>query len=137
VNIRTSLIAGLGLIVAGGLAGQTQAATTTTNQAPSPASAQLEASSGTSQSGSSQASNMPSASNSSSGMSQPNSASGMSQQEVKALQQALKGQGENVTTDGVWGPDTQSALKHYQEQNGLPVTGQLDQATRSKLNLQG
>jgi peptidoglycan hydrolase-like protein with peptidoglycan-binding domain len=66
-----------------------------------------------------------------------NGSSGMSQQGVKALQQALKGQGENVKSDGVWGPGTQAALKHYQEQNGLPATGQLDQATRSKLNLQG
>jgi len=62
---------------------------------------------------------------------------GMSQQDVKALQEALKGQGENVKSDGVWGPGTQSALKHYQQQNGLPATGQLDQATRAKLNLQG
>lgn len=61
----------------------------------------------------------------------------MSQEEVKSLQQALKGQGENVKADGVWGPDTQAALKQYQQKNGLPATGQLDQATRSKLNLQG
>ena len=62
---------------------------------------------------------------------------GMSQQDVKSVQQALKGQGENVKADGVWGPATQAALKHYQGQNGLPTTGQVDQATRSKLNPQG
>ena len=57
--------------------------------------------------------------------------------EVMALQQALQQQGENVKPDGVWGPTTQAALKHYQQQSGLPATGQLDQATRAKLNLPG
>jgi len=55
---------------------------------------------------------------------------------VLALQQALKSDGENVRNDGVWGPATQTALKHYQQKNGIPVTGELDQATRTKLNLQ-
>jgi peptidoglycan hydrolase-like protein with peptidoglycan-binding domain len=128
LNIRTGLIAGLGLIAASGLAVQSHAANPATNQTPAATSgsAQPASPSDTSQSGNSQANNMSS-----------NGSSGMSQQGVKALQQALKGQGENVKSDGVWGPGTQAALKHYQEQNGLPATGQLDQATRSKLNLQG
>ena len=128
MNIRTGLIAGLGLIAASALAVPSHAANPANNQAPAATSAQPGAapSSDMPQSGNSQANNM-----SSSG------SSGMSQQDVKALQQALKGQGENVKRDGVWGPGTQAALKHYQEQNGLPVTGQLDQATRSKLDLQG
>lgn len=131
MNIRTSLIAGLGLIAAGGLVAQTQAATTPATQAPASTNANSQPaapSSAMPQSSGSQANNMPSASNAS---------SGMSQQEVKSLQQALKGQGENVKSDGVWGPDTQAALKRYQQHNGLPATGQLDAATRSKLNLQG
>lgn len=122
MNIRTGLIAGLGLIAAGGLAVQSHAANPASNQAPAAAASPSD----TSQSGNSQANNMSS-----------NGSSGMSQQDVKALQQALKGQGESVKSDGIWGPGTQAALKHYQEQNGLPATGQLDQATRSKLNLQG
>lgn len=130
VNIRMSLIAGLGLIAAGGLAAQSHAASPATTQAPASTtqSAQpgMTSPSGMSQSNGSQASSMSS-----------KASNGMSQQDVKALQQALKGQGENVTSDGVWGPGTEAALKHYQQQNGLPATGQLDQATRSKLNLQG
>ena len=135
MNIRTSFIAGfagLGLIAASGLAAQAQTANNPTNQAPAAASQGAQASSngsapsGMTQSDTSQANNMSS-----------NSANGMSQQDVKSLQQALKGQGENVKADGIWGPSTQAALKHYQQQNNLPVTGQLDQATRSKLNLQG
>jgi|HubBroStandDraft_1064217.scaffolds.fasta_scaffold562199_2 peptidoglycan hydrolase-like protein with peptidoglycan-binding domain len=115
MNIRTGLIAGLGLIAASGLAVQSHAANPANNQAPAAAASPSDTSNNMSSNGS----------------------SGMSQQDVKALQQALKGQGENVKSDGVWGPGTQAALKHYQEQNGLPATGQLDQATRSKLNLQG
>jgi peptidoglycan hydrolase-like protein with peptidoglycan-binding domain len=130
VTIRTSIIAGLGLIAASGLAVQAQAANPATNQAPAATSGSAQsgmtAPSGASQSSDSQANNMSS-----------NAANPMSQQDVMALQQALKGKGENVKSDGVWGPSTQSALKHYQQQNGLPVSGQLDQATRSKLNLQG
>jgi peptidoglycan hydrolase-like protein with peptidoglycan-binding domain len=130
MNIRTGLIAGLGLIASSGLAVQSHAANPATNQEPAATSGSVQpgatSPSGMSQSGNSQANSMSS-----------NAAAGMSQQDVKALQQALKGQGENVKSDGVWGPNTEAALKHYQEQNGLPATGQLDQATRSKLNLQG
>jgi len=128
MNIRTGLIAGLGLIAATGLALPSQAANTPANSAPAATSGSAQpgmtSPSNTSPYGNSQANNM-------------SSNSGMSQQDVKALQEALRGQGENVKSDGVWGPGTQSALKHYQQQNGLPATGQLDQATRAKLNLQG
>jgi peptidoglycan hydrolase-like protein with peptidoglycan-binding domain len=128
MNIRTSLIAGLGLLAASGLAAQAQMANTPAAQPPT-------ATNGNAQPGMTSPSGMPQSSNADNASA--SSANGMSSQDVKALQEALKGQGANVKSDGVWGPSTQAALKRYQQQNGLPVTGQLDQATRSKLNLQG
>jgi peptidoglycan hydrolase-like protein with peptidoglycan-binding domain len=138
MNIRTGLIAGLGLIAAAGLALPSQAANTTASSAPAATSGSAQpgmtSPSNTSPYANSQANNMPSGNSQANSMS---SNSGMSQQDVKALQEALRGQGESVKSDGVWGPGTQSALKHYQQQNGLPATGQLDPATRAKLNRQG
>lgn len=37
--------------------------------------------------------------------------------------------------DGVWGPDSQSALERFQQSRGLQVTGQLNQATAATLGL--
>lgn len=37
--------------------------------------------------------------------------------------------------DGIWGNKTTSAIKRFQLDNGLPVTGQLDAQTRAKLVL--
>jgi len=61
-----------------------------------------------------------------------NGQSNLDQKTVMQVQQAL-----NVKSDGIWGPNTEAALKQYQQKNGLSVTGQLDQATRAKMNLQG
>jgi len=61
-----------------------------------------------------------------------NGQSNLDSKTVMQVQQAL-----NVKSDGKWGPNTEAALKHYQQKNGLSVTGQLDQATRAKMNLQG
>jgi len=38
------------------------------------------------------------------------------------------------TADGIAGPNTSSAITRYQEQNGLEVTGELDQATLDSLS---
>ena len=35
--------------------------------------------------------------------------------------------------DGVWGKKTESALKKFQQDNGLSVTGKLDEKTQKKL----
>jgi ankyrin repeat protein len=35
--------------------------------------------------------------------------------------------------DGIWGKKTTSAIKRFQRDNGLPVTGHLDEKTRAKL----
>jgi peptidoglycan hydrolase-like protein with peptidoglycan-binding domain len=54
--------------------------------------------------------------------------------EVQRAQKALKQSGHDPgPIDGVNGPRTTSALKAYQQANGLEATGQLDDATRAKL----
>ncbi|MBL8953886.1 MAG: peptidoglycan-binding protein [Myxococcaceae bacterium] len=49
--------------------------------------------------------------------------------QVKELQTALRSAGADVTADGLMGPKTEAALKHFQKQNGLKVTGVGDAAT--------
>jgi peptidoglycan hydrolase-like protein with peptidoglycan-binding domain len=39
--------------------------------------------------------------------------------------------------DGVWGPKTESALRNFQTQNGLEVTGRLDEPTARALGIDG
>ena len=41
----------------------------------------------------------------------------------------------NGRADGIWGPDSQSALERFQQSRGLQVTGQLNQATAATLGL--
>ena len=43
----------------------------------------------------------------------------------------------NVTADGIMGPQTQKALKDFQQQKGLDANGQLDQKTLSALGVSG
>jgi hypothetical protein len=38
--------------------------------------------------------------------------------------------------DGRLGLQTKKALRHYQQAHGLPITGELDEATRRSLNLE-
>ena len=53
---------------------------------------------------------------------------------VEHAQQALKDAGHDPgSIDGVMGARTTAALKAYQQKQGLPVTGQLDDATTAKL----
>jgi peptidoglycan hydrolase-like protein with peptidoglycan-binding domain len=55
-------------------------------------------------------------------------------QEVREAQRALALLGlEPGPTDGVLGPRTKSALGRFQRAEGLPVTGTLDERTRSAL----
>lgn len=56
---------------------------------------------------------------------------------IKDAQRALSANGFSVTSDGVAGPRTQSAIRQFQAKNGLPQTGQLDTATMSALNVSG
>ena len=43
--------------------------------------------------------------------------------------------GVSVGGDGVFGPKTEQALKTFQKQKGLPVTGIVNTATRLELGL--
>ena len=65
------------------------------------------------------------------------SAPAPSDPQVAQLQRALDANGANVRVDGVMGPDTQTALRNYQQQHGLQPTGELDAQTRTSLNLPG
>lgn len=54
---------------------------------------------------------------------------------VRALQQALRDNGEQVSVDGDFGSGTRSAVERYQQGAGLPVTGVADAATLQSLEL--
>ena len=61
-----------------------------------------------------------------------------SRSEIEQAQQQLKSQGlYRGATDGVMGPETQTALRAFQRQNGLPQTAQLDQQTMNRLSGSG
>ena len=54
---------------------------------------------------------------------------------MKQAQQRLNELGFDVgTPDGSAGPRTQNALRTFQQDQGLPVTGRLDQATMRQLS---
>lgn len=65
----------------------------------------------------------------------PSTARHMSARRVEEIQAALQSKGEHVSTDGIWGPNTTTAMRDFQKQNGLKPTGRYDQATMQKLNL--
>lgn len=54
--------------------------------------------------------------------------------EVKRLQESLNAAGYNLTVDGVFGEQTQAAVKKYQAANGLTESGTVDQSMWAKLN---
>src|SRR5690606_38196208 len=57
-------------------------------------------------------------------------------QDVRELQMALRDAGHDPgEIDGIWGPRTRSALRDFQEAEGLNATGRLDQQTAQALNL--
>jgi hypothetical protein len=137
MKFSANMLAGLGLIAATGLITPVSAATTGMSDINGPAT-QSSMPSGSSQAGRAQPTDNAQASGmSSSANASRNPSANLSQQNIMELQQALNSQGEKVSSDGRWGPGTESALKHFQQKNGLPVTGQLDDATKSKLNLNG
>lgn len=61
----------------------------------------------------------------------------LSREEVRQAQAALKKTGENVKVDGIVGPQTQEAVRNFQQKNGIEASGQLDQQTLQKLNVSG
>lgn len=56
---------------------------------------------------------------------------------VMKAQTALNDKGFNVTVDGRYGPNTASAVRSFQSQNGLTATGRLDNATLDALGVRG
>ena len=60
----------------------------------------------------------------------------LSKKVILKLQERLTELGYNPgPIDGIWGKKTETALKKFQEDNSLPVTGKLDEATKEKLDL--
>ena len=61
---------------------------------------------------------------------------GPSQEQITRAQERLKAAGHDPgSVDGVWGPQTEAAVRAYQQHHGLPVSGVLDEATRTALGL--
>jgi lysozyme family protein len=54
---------------------------------------------------------------------------------IKALQEALNKQGIAVKVDGILTDETRVAVRKYQSQHHLPVTGEPDKATLDKLGV--
>jgi hypothetical protein len=54
---------------------------------------------------------------------------------ITALQEALNKQGIAVKTDGVLTDETRAAIRQFQSQHHLPVTGEPDKATLEKLGV--
>lgn len=59
----------------------------------------------------------------------------LSESTIKALQDALNKQGIAVKADGVLNDETRAAIRKYQSQHHLPVTGDADAATLAKLGV--
>ncbi len=56
------------------------------------------------------------------------------QHSVALMQEALNSTGARLRVDGIWGSITEAALRNYQKQHGLDVTGHLNTATRQMLD---
>jgi len=56
-------------------------------------------------------------------------------QEIRNLQQALNNQGYDLSVDGVFGHDTEQAVKDFQSNNGLRADGYVGAQTRSALGM--
>ena len=55
---------------------------------------------------------------------------------VKQVQADLQQQGiYKGNVDGMWGPETQSAVANFQQAHGMPATGELNSPTLAALNL--
>lgn len=54
-------------------------------------------------------------------------------EKILAAQKALNQSGFKLKEDGKYGPKTKGAVKKFQKENGLKVTGKLDKATLAML----
>jgi len=60
-----------------------------------------------------------------------------SKTQVRSIQSALSTRGYDLAVDGMMGPNTQSALKRFQRDQGLNETGRIDSQTLNALDLNG
>ena len=67
---------------------------------------------------------------------QPSARFDMSRDDIRQVQQTLNHRGFDAGhVDGVWGPQTQTALMNFQRNQGLQATGNLNQDTLTRLDL--
>lgn len=59
----------------------------------------------------------------------------MTGDDVRALQQALVATGANPVVDGTFGPDTDTAVRQFQQQKAVAADGIVGATTRSALGL--
>jgi lysozyme len=59
----------------------------------------------------------------------------MQGEDVRRLQEALKNAGFDIKPDGLFGNDTEKAVRHFQQQKGLTVDGQVGPKTLKSLGL--
>jgi peptidoglycan hydrolase-like protein with peptidoglycan-binding domain len=60
----------------------------------------------------------------------------LSADDVRAIQEALQQRGyEPGDADGLWGERSQAAMREFQEDEGLPVSGNIDEAAIRALQL--
>ncbi len=59
----------------------------------------------------------------------------MDSDEIRKVQQALKDKGHDISIDGIWGPNTQQALRSFQQEQGIEGTGDLNQETIQALGV--
>lgn len=57
--------------------------------------------------------------------------------EVKRVQEHLKWFGYSIKTDGVFGPQTDKAVRHWQKVNGLVVDGVVGPVTANSMGIRG
>ena len=65
----------------------------------------------------------------------PPAATSIAESTIKALQEALNKQGIAVKVDGVLDEETRAAIRKFQSQHHVPVTGEPDRATLDKLGV--
>ncbi|HTV25202.1 MAG TPA: peptidoglycan-binding protein [Polyangiaceae bacterium] len=68
----------------------------------------------------------------------PSNAPAFSREQTMEMQRALTARNlYQGKADGMWGPKTESAVRNFQTQSGLEVTGTLDEPTARALGIEG
>ena len=60
----------------------------------------------------------------------------LSKNDMQAVQQALKDKGYDVSVNGMADESTRAAIRKFQQDEGLPVTGMIDERTANQLGFQ-